>query len=98
MIKKVIGNQFAFLLSLAKVTDNPDGMVLLYNKGVEIGCIKPQTKDYWALRDVLKEYQWEDYPRASGYDYDREDNEYEYCILWVNDIAIKFDSFKVEWL
>ena len=87
-IKKAIDSPFGYMLSIARVTDNPDGRLLLYNKGFEVCCIQPQTTDYWNLKDVIREFKWEDFPNAS---YNDE------CILWYHDVAIKFDSFSEEY-
>lgn len=75
---------FSFMRSLARVTDDADGWVELYFEGVSIGCIKPTTKDYWTRRDILDYYRWESYPEGYG-------NE---CIMWLDDVAIRFDEFK----
>lgn len=79
---------FNFMLSLARVTDNSDGYVELFHKGISIGVIQPQTKDYWNLRDILKYYRWEDYPRGYG----------DMCCMWLDDICIYFDEFKERWI
>lgn len=83
-IKKATEHPFGYMLSIARVTDNSDGMVLLYNKGVEIACIRPETSDYWNLKDVIREFLWEDFPN---------DTYNDECFLYYNDVVIKFDSF-----
>lgn len=79
---------FAFMLALARVIDQPDAYVELFNKGISIGVIQPQTKGYWERRDILEYYRWENYP--SGY--------HDMCCMWLGDICICFDEFEEHWI
>ena len=84
---------FRLVKSILNTCDNPDGQITLLRKGVETAYIKPQTKDYWKLKDVVHELKWEDYPDPSGYD----ENDNPYYLLWYGDIAIVFDDFDESW-
>lgn len=77
---------FSFMRSLARVIDNPDAMLNLYYKGINIAVVQPQTNEYWDRKDILRQYRWEDFPDAYGEDV---------CCMWVNrDVAIMFDEFR----
>ena len=75
---------FRFMRSIGRAIDDPDVWVELYYNGVSIGCIQPQTKDYWTRRDILRQYRWENYPE--GY--------FEECVMWIGDVCIRFNEFK----
>ena len=74
---------FSFLRSLARVIDDPDGWIELFHKNVSVCVIQPQTKDYWKRKDILREYQWEEFPY--GYS--------DVCCLWLGDVCLTFDEF-----
>ena len=86
-----------WIRAIISTCDNPDGFIILYRKGVEVCDIQPQTKDYLDLKYIVHGFEWENYPKPSGYEYDDE-NENPYYSLWYGDIVIEFDSFKVYWL
>ena len=80
---------FAFMRALARVIDNPDGYVALFRKGINIGCIQPQTNNYTTRKDVLKKYRsYENYPFGDG----------NVCYKWIGDICIVFDEFEEHWI
>lgn len=82
-----------WIRAIIEVCDNSDGYITLYQKGIEIACIQPQTREYWGLKDVVHELEWESYPEPSGYE-----NDAPYYLLWYGDIAIRFDDFEVHWI
>lgn len=90
MLTKLEGHIFQYLHSLARVIDQPEGMLKLYRNGVNIGCIQPQTNDYQDRRDILERFQWENYPYV---EYDGS------VVMWIDgDIVITFDSFEEYWI